>query len=92
MKTKRHKHNWCIYFAKTEPEAEAFENIKLLGTNLFVNYSCGCAIRCSICGKEKKRLSKKIAKYYANTQKPYLEDFIREQIEIYIPRQSRPLD
>ena len=75
-----HKHNWYIYFAETRPQIIGDE---MTGIPKRVEMRTGCTIVCSICGKQKHRLSKKIGEYYANTRKPLVEDFIREQLEIY---------
>lgn len=76
-----HKHNWCIYFAETEPKVEITEEEKSKKLNF--DYKCGCKIVCSICGKEKNRLARKINQYYVNVRKPLVENFIRGKVEIY---------
>jgi len=67
----KHKHNWCIYFAETRPH---IVNDELTGIPKRIEMHTGCSIVCSICGKQKHRLSKKIGLYYSNTKKPYFEE------------------
>lgn len=76
---KKHKHNWCIYFGETQPQIidEPYSMTRR------IQMKVGCLIVCSICGKQKHRLSKKIGLYYSNTKKPYFEEQVKGIMKPY---------
>lgn len=80
----KHKHNWCIVFAETQPEVLDMGKDKVV-----FDAKVGCQIYCSVCGKQKRRLSKKIGKYYANTKIPALERLVKDFCIYNVPRTKK---
>ena len=57
------KHNYCLYLAESDERCREIDDEREV-----VEKMVGCAIVCSKCGKQKTRLGKKVAQYYANAK------------------------
>lgn len=79
----KHKHNYIILTAKTPLKIDVNK------TYISCTGKVGVSIVCSICGKEKKHLSNKICKIYANTESKKLYEDMALSIEDFIPSQKK---
>ena len=62
---KRCKHYYVIHFAKGYEQQEIVKTNN--GKYATLKLRCGCSVYCAKCGKQKKHLSRKIGRLYANT-------------------------